>query len=229
MKNVFITGLNSGFGLSLKKKFSDKKYSIFGISKNIKNNTNNVRKVDLLNKSLIKKQINYIFKKQNKFEYIILNAGILGNIETLVNLKESEIKKNLEIALYANKVIIDSVIKKKIKFKSIIAISSGASLKPKYGWFCYSLAKVSLRFLIEAYALEYKNLHFVNYNPGIMETNMQKKIRKLNVKKFPSTKVFIDKFKNNEVTNPDYAAELFYNSLKKLRKMDSGSYYDIRK
>ena len=58
MKNVFITGLNSGFGLSLKKKFSDKKYSIFGISKNIKNNTNNVRKIDLLNKSLIKKQIN---------------------------------------------------------------------------------------------------------------------------------------------------------------------------
>ena len=58
---------------------------------------------------------------------------------------------------------------------------------------------------------------------------MQKKIRKLNVKKFPSTKVFIDKFKNNEVSNPDYAAELFYNSLKKLRKMDSGSYYDIRK
>ena len=32
---------------------------------------------------------------------------ILGNIETLVNLKESEIKRtNLEIALYANKVII---------------------------------------------------------------------------------------------------------------------------
>lgn len=229
MKSVFITGLNSGFGHSLKKKFIDENFIVYGISKNIKNNTNYIRKVDLLNKTLLKKEINNIFNNNKKFDFIILNAGILGNIETLVGLKEFEIKKILEITLYANKIIIDTVIKKKIKFKSIIAISSGASLKPKYGWFCYSLAKVSLRFLIEAYALENKKFHFINYNPGILETKMQKKIRKLDIDKFPSTKVFIDKYKNNEVTNPDIAAKLFFNSLEALKKMESGSYYDIRK
>ncbi len=175
MKKIFITGINSGFGKALKNEFIENGYDIYGISKNIKNETKKIKKADLVNNINLKKKIINLFKNVKNFEYVILNAGILGKIDKVDNINEKNIIQSLNISLFANKIIVDQIIKNQIKVKSIIGISSGASLSPKFGWFTYSLSKVSLRFLIESYALEFKNYHFINYNPGLIDTKMQKK------------------------------------------------------
>ena len=182
MKKIFITGLKNGFGKSLQNIFYQNSYEIYGISKSITKETNKIKKIDLKNNKNINNKLNLLFKNNKKFEYLILNAGTLGPIIKTAELKIEEIKKNLEINVFSNKRILDYVIKNNIKFKSIIAISSGASLKIKFGWYNYCLSKVALRFLIESYALEYKKLHLINYNPGLIETSMQRKLRKINRK-----------------------------------------------
>jgi len=58
---------------------------------------------------------------------------------------------------------------------------------------------------------------------------MQKKIRQLDDKKFPSIKIFKDNFRKKLIPSPDKSAKQFFQSLKLLRKLNSGSYFDIRK
>jgi len=158
-----------------------------------------------------------------------LNAGTLGPIKKTNLIRQSIIKNNLDINLFSNKIIIDFLINNKINFKSLIAISSGASINTKYGWFTYALSKVSLRFLIENYALENKKLHFINYNPGLIETKMQKKLRSIDSKIIPSVKIFKDLYNLHKIQNPHEASINLFNNLDFLLRQKSGSYIDSRK
>ena len=228
---VFLTGVNTGFGKALCDIFIEKKFYVIGLSKNIeiKNNNLNIIKVNFEYPEHIIKKLKIIFKNHNKIKYVILNAGSLGEIKRIENLSISNIKKNLEINLFSNKIIVDYLIKNKIKFKSLISISSGASLNPKFGWYTYSLSKVSLRFLIETYSLENKNMHFINCSPGLIETNMQKKIRKIDHKIIPSVKIFKEAHLSKKIQNPKKVARKFFNSLPLMLKIKSGNYFDLRK
>ena len=228
MKKIFITGLKNGFGKSLKNIFYQNSFEIYGISKSIVKETDKIKKIDLKNTKNINSKLNLLFKNNKKFEYLILNAGSLGPITKTVELKIKEIKKNLDINVFSNKLILDYVIKNNIKFKSIIAISSGASLKIKFGWYNYCLSKVALRFLIESYALEYKKLHLINYNPGLIETSMQRKLRKINSKKIPSVKLFKENYIKGNIQKPEDAAIKLYNNLSLITSKQSGSYIDSR-
>ena len=48
----------------------------------------------------------------------------------------------------------------------VIALSSGAALSPKQGWFLYCSSKASFKFMIESYASEIKNIKFINLSQG---------------------------------------------------------------
>ena len=230
MKNVLITGVGSGFGKAIKNKFAAHNYNIFALTKTkLKKNENfkpyfcDFKKINSINAKLTK-----ILKINKSFDFIILNAGSLGPIDLTKNISINKIKEVLDINLFANKIIIDNILLKKIKFKSLIAISSGASISTKFGWFSYSASKVTLRFLIENYALENKKYHFINYTPGIINTNMQKKIRVINPKIIPSVRKFKILHQKNKIQSPDEAAKKLYLSLKNLLKLKSGSYIDAR-
>ena len=233
MKNniVFLTGINSGFGKSLCDVFVTKKFKVIGLSKSIKikNKNLHVLKTNFEYLNTIEKKLSTIFKVNKNIKYVILNAGSLGEIKKTNELKIKGIKKNLDINLFSNKIIIDFLIKNKIKFKSLIAISSGVSLNTKFGWYSYSLSKVALRFLIENYAIENKKMHFINCSPGLIETSMQKKIRKIDHKIIPSIKTFKEAHLNNKIQKPAEAAIKFYNNIPIMLKSSSGTYLDLRK
>ena len=94
----------------------------------------------------------YIKKLLNtkKIDYVILNAGILGQIKDISKINYSEINEIFKVNVFANKEILDYLIIKKIKTKMIIGISSGAALAPKYGWYLYCSSKAAFKFLIES-------------------------------------------------------------------------------
>ena len=98
-----------------------------------------------------------------------------------------------------------------------------------FGWYSYSLSKVALRFLIENYAIENKKMHFINCSPGLIETSMQKKIRKIDHKIIPSIKTFKEAHLNNKIQKPAEAAIKFYNNIPIMLKSSSGTYLDLRK
>ena len=198
-KRVLITGNTSGLGLALTDLLLSGGNKVYSLSKRfIKKKKNLMSQVcNLTNLDNIDKALNRLLKTK-KLDYVFLNAGILGKIDLTKNIKLQEINEIFKINVFSNKQIIDYLIKKKIKIKLIIGISSGAALFPKYGWYLYCSSKSALKYMFEAYALENPKIKFINLSPGLMKTKMQKQIYNVNEKKIPSVK----KFKNDLEARP---------------------------
>ena len=227
-KKILITGGSSGLGKSLALKLSNNRNDVFCIGRTLVKSKNiNSIKCDFNNLKDIKKKLQlFNFKK---LDYIFLNAGILGDIKNIHKIKSNEIFQILKINVLANKQILDFIIQKKIKTKLIIGISSGAALYPKLGWYLYCCSKSAFKFLLESYALEDKQRKYINISPGLIKTKMQKKICSVNEKKISSVKKFKILNKNNKVPSPEEVADNLIKSVKRLKKLKSGSYIDIRK
>ena len=227
-KKILITGCSSGLGHSLANKLLENKNKIYCLGRDkLKRKDVKSVKCDLGNIKNIKKNLRKLLDTKN-LDYVFLNAGILGKIKNINKISFSEIDEIFKINVFSNKEILDYFIENNIKTKLIIAISSGAALSPKTGWYLYCSSKSAFKFLIESYAQENTNRKFINISPGLIKTKMQKQICKINEKKIPSVKKIKKINKENLVPSPDEVAQNILRTIEKLNKK-SGSYLDIRK
>jgi len=229
-KKILITGNTSGLGFALTEILLAGGNKVFSLSKrplkkrkNLKSVVCNLRDINKI-KTKLKKLLN-----TKKIDYVILNAGILGQIKDISKINYSEINEIFKVNVFANKEILDYLIIKKIKTKMIIGILSGAALAPKYGWYLYCSSKAAFKFLIESYANEEPKRKFLNIAPGLIKTKMQKEICKINEKKIYSVKKFKQLNKSNQIPSAYEVAQNIVSAILKLKKKNSGSYFDIRK
>lgn len=228
-KKILITGGSSGLGKSIALKLANDKNKVFCIGRSpIKNKNINSITCNFNNLKEIKKKLKALLKVK-KLDYVFLNAGILGDIKNIYEIKFKEVLEILKINVMANKEILDFIIQENIKVRLIIGISSGAALSPKLGWYLYCYSKSAFKFLIESYALEDKKRKYINIAPGLIKTKMQSKICRIDEKKIPSVKKFKILNKNKKVPSPDEVADNLIDKIKKLKRFDSGFYIDIRK
>ena len=216
-KKILITGGSSGLGKSLAIKLS-KNNKVFCLGKRHLNQKNiKSIKCNLRNIKSIKNRLNKLLDTKS-LDYVFLNAGMLGDIKKINEVNQREIEEIFKVNVFANKEVIDFFIEKKIKIKLIIAISSGAALAPKSGWFLYCSSKAAFKFLIESYAVEFKKLRFINISPGLIKTKMQKQICKIDERKINSVKKFKELNKKNMVPSPDEVADNLIKTIKSLKK-----------
>ena len=226
-KKIIITGNTSGIGLELNKLLIRNNH-IIGISKSKSNIQNNLKvKVNLNNLNILKKKI-FEIKIPNKIDYLILNAGILGKIDKINNITIKEFLDILKINFLSNKVLIDVLLRKKIKIKNVIAISSGAAKSGKDGWGLYCTSKAALYQLINTYDLEHKNIKFINLAPGLAKTRMQDEIYLVKDKNIKSVKKFQQLYRMNQISSPGSIAKKIISFLDKIKKFKSGSFIDLR-
>ncbi len=226
-KNIIITGNTSGIGLELNKILSNQN-KIIGISKSNSLLKNSIQiKVDFNNLKLLEKKIKKI-KLPRKIDFLILNAGILGNIKRIENISIKEFLKILKINFLSNKIIIDTLIKKKIIIKNVIGLSSGAAKSGKDGWALYCTSKSAFYQLINVYSLELSKIKFINLSPGLAKTRMQDQIYKVKDKKIKSVKKFKTLYKANLISNPAIIAKNIVKFLDKISKIETGSFIDLR-
>ena len=228
-KKILISGASSGLGKSLALKLLENNNSIYCIGRSVLKDKN-IRSVkcNFKNPNNIKKKLSILINTK-KLDYVFLNAGILGKIKRIQNISLNEIFEIYKINVLANKEILDFIIKKKIKTKLIIGISSGAALSPKIGWYLYCSSKAAFKFLIESYASEDKKRKYINISPGLIKTKMQNQICRIDEKKISSVKKFKLLNKKNKVPLPDEVAENILNTVYNLKIKNNGGYLDIRK
>lgn len=226
-KKILITGGSSGLGSELISELLNHNNKIYHLGRFIEKKKNLKRVIcNLENIKNIKKKLK-ILVDTKKIDYVFLNAGILGPIKKITSVKVKELEKVFKINFFSNKEILDYLIINKIKTKLIVAISSGAALKPKFGWYPYCSSKSAFKFLIESYALEESTRKFVNIAPGLIKTKMQDLIFKVDEKKINSVKKFKDLNKKNKIPSPREVAINILNKINQL-KVKNVDYIDLR-
>ena len=228
MKNILITGVSSGLGFALAEAYLEEGDAVYAIGKTIpKKLENNPHffffPYDLSDTFMIKSTIKE-FIEHRPFEIAILNAGVLGEIDTLSEIETSHIKDVMDINVWANKELIDLLTQNTI-VQQVVGISSGAAVNGSKGWGAYSLSKSALNMLLKVYAQELPETHFTSLAPGIIETPMVKHIiEEVNETRFPSAKTL----KESYIQSPKEAAQNLLKIFPKLLEHESGSFLDVR-
>lgn len=225
MRNVLITGSSSGLGKSLAKVFSET-HHVYGISRSDSiEHTKRYRTCDFSDLESVKFYIQDLVAGVYDFEYVILNAGTLGDLKPSMDIPTQEYKRVFDINVWANKIILDYMLKNK-NVNDVIAISSGAALKGYFGWSTYCASKAALKQLISCYGDEYKAVRFLSLAPGLVKTKMQDKIYSHDEKVVPSVKKF--KLAYNDMESPDKCAKKIYDNINQIFWNSANYYCDLR-
>ena len=149
-----------------------------------------------------------------KHNLCVLNAGTLGSIGRAPQISHEEFLEALKINVISNKIIIDWSIKNGCK--QFIGVSSGAATKNYDGWLNYCVTKSAFRSMLFQYQKDLPKLNFKLISPGILKTDMNKKIKELDVALYPD----MNKFHQTQAVNPQKASELIYKNFIEYFKIE---------
>lgn len=230
MAKIFITGNSRGLGLGLTRFYlaqGDEVYSLSRSACPIDHANLHSRQQDLSRLSELDEALGALLP--DKIDLAILNAGILGRIRDLADTPMEDIRQIMDINLWANKVIIDGLIKRPLALRQLILMSSGASVNGNRGWGAYSISKAALNMLAKLYAHEMPDTHITAYAPGLVHTQMQDYLcHDVDTIKFPSMANLVAAYHTDAMPDIDSAAQRIARSFTACLEYPSGSFLDIR-
>ncbi len=233
--NILITGTSRGVGEGLALHYLKNGHTVYGISRSVNEGLNghagfHFLAADISDFQGMKDKLPAFLKSVSKMDLIVLNAGILSEIKDLKDTSIDEIKKVMDVNVWANKLLIDRCFEHLKAIGQIIAISSGAAVSGSRGWNAYSLSKATLNMLVELYAKEHQETHFCAMAPGIIDTAMQEYISGLPGEVDYPVVQKLKKLKGTpDMPKPGEIAAKLADGFEKARNYDSGSFLDIRK
>ena len=209
-KIAFITGTSKGIGKAIAELLLKKEYIVFGYSRtNTINHLNfNFIKIDLSNLEAVKK---ITFPKLNNKVLLINNAAQIGEIMPLNLKKETSIINEYNLNIITPTLLCAKFITTySDNNKLILNVSSGAANNAIASWNTYCSAKSALDSLTSVIKEEkYSKLSIFSIHPGVIDTEMQKKIRATAPDLFPLLNKFTNYYNNNQLEKPNVIAEKF--------------------
>lgn len=162
---------------------------------------------------------------------LVANAGVLDPVNPVAKADVEKWKTLFDINLFSVVDLVQHALPYLEKSKGkIVAVLSGASTKPYYGWAAYGASKAALNHLIGSIALENPDVSAISIAPGVVATEMQKDIREKFGKNMTpeSLQRFVDLHTNDQLLHPDVPATVLVNLAVKgwSEKMD-GQYYRV--
>jgi NAD(P)-dependent dehydrogenase (short-subunit alcohol dehydrogenase family) len=228
MQNILITGIGSGLGEALAREYLSLGHQVYAIGRTFP------KMLDAhphffffpydLSKTFMLHETIKEFIQGHTFDVVILNAGVLGDIQPLQQTDLAKIKEVMELNVWANKELIDTL-SLHATVKQVVGVSSGAAVNGSKGWGAYSLSKSGLNILLNVYAKELPDIHFTALAPGVIKTPMVEHIiNDVDDEVFTSAK----KLKEGHIQTPQAAAKLLIHTFPKLLDYESGSFLDVR-
>lgn len=228
MKNILITGVSSGLGEALATHYLENGDTVYAIGKTLPKKLDHFPHFfffpyDLSDTFMIQSTLKEFFQHRS-FDIVILNAGLLGDIKTLSQTDLMDAKAVMEVNVWANKELIDTL-QAHAHVKQVVGISSGAAVNGSKGWGPYSLSKAGLNMLLSVYAKELPEIHFIALAPGVIRTPMVEHIiEEVDDTLFPSAK----RLKENPIQTAEEAAKNLIATFPQLLNYESGSFLDVR-
>jgi benzil reductase ((S)-benzoin forming) len=199
---LILTGHSQGLGNALLDLFLQKQnFEIIGISRTILGLQSPRLKelsLDISDLDLLENQLDSIFPI-GKFEEIILinNAGSIGEVKPVGQWNPKQFHALFKLNMLAPAMLTNAFVSRYGKVNSnriVCNISSGAAHKPLEGWSGYCSSKAGLAMFTGVCQKENteSGIRFYSVAPGIIDTEMQTKIRESAPRYFPA----IDRFKS---------------------------------
>lgn len=203
---LIITGGSKGIGRGIIDAYLINGTKVYSISRTVntdlsKDSVTQIQ-LDLTETDKLETELLRIFNLLDKEKVtkltLINNAGTLGNIAPLEKLDTKTIaqtiKLNTTVPFILSAIFIDYFQDWPIS-KSIINITSGAALKPYFGWSVYCSSKAAINMLTQTIAVEQSEVKnavkVLAIAPGVVDTDMQTEIRKSDKSNFRDIERFI--------------------------------------
>ncbi|MEM1156832.1 MAG: SDR family NAD(P)-dependent oxidoreductase [Verrucomicrobiota bacterium] len=233
--NVFISGVSSGLGHGLADVYLDQGYTVYGLSRRtpsdlIDHPCFHFLALDLAELSSAPGQLSSFFESVTSFQIVYLNAGVLGLVRDLKDSPVEELRIQMDINVWSNKIILDVLRDTGIQVEQVLTISSGAAVNGSRGWNGYSISKAALNMFTKLYAQEWPETHFTAFAPGLIDTAMQDYLcDEVDTAQYPSIQKLLDARGTEHMPQPREAARRIIAVLPQLRQLPTGSFADIRK
>lgn len=217
-KILMITGGNKGIGSGIVSEYKKNGYKIFSIarSKNESSLFNDVVQVqaDLTNTNAIGNVFSEILRSidSSTLDTIVLvnNAGSLGTISKIESIETAVIESVIQLNVIAPFILISVFLRETKNWtstKRIVNISSGAAIKPYYGWSVYCATKAAMDMMTKTIAVEQDTIKngvkIIAIYPGVVDTAMQKQIRSSKSRNFIDVEKFIEFKKSGSLVSTE--------------------------
>ncbi|MFW6276301.1 MAG: SDR family NAD(P)-dependent oxidoreductase, partial [Bacteroidota bacterium] len=216
MNYFYITGDSRGIGRAVASELlKDKRNIVYGISRNSTIQDRNYTHIylDLNDLESVK---TFPFNNVNDAEKVVLlnNAGILGHVTQVGNIDNDSIIQaqnvNLTSAMILTNKFISAYQNSDAK-KIIINTSSGAARHSNPSWGTYCSTKAGLEMFARVIHDEQKDnsanpIRIFSIAPGIVDTDMQERLRSVDPKDFKGRERFIKLKERGKLVSPESIA-----------------------
>lgn len=231
---IMITGTSSGIGHGLAMEFASRGAEVLGISRREAGSLMNSEKyrhlrLDLTDYGKVETVVPGFLEGISALDLVILNAGVLGKVGLMSEVGLEEMKRVMEINVWANKVLLDVLFRELEDVVQVVGISTKSSVRSSPGWGPYSVSKAGLNMLMDVYARERAETHFIAFAPGLVDSEIQEEISRMDeTEKYPAIERLQRARHTDEMPAPATAAPRLIRGIEKAQEYPSGSFVDVR-
>lgn len=213
MTQFFITGTSSGIGYQMAMQALEQGHKVTGISRRHVIEHPNYRHLGYdLSAYENYKLINFNVNKEADKVVLVNNAGWLGEVKPAGHISPPSIERAYQINLVAPSILCKLFIEQTGSLASekvIVNISSGAAKYAVLSWSTYCASKAGIDLFTKVLREDHPEIHSFSIAPGIVDTEMQGEIRRLDEDDFPEIQRFVDYKEKGELSAPaDVASRL---------------------
>lgn len=231
---ILITGTSSGIGQGLAREFVSRGAHVLGISRRdagplMQEERYSQLKMDLTDYDRVREELPEFLNDVSHLDLVILNAGVLGEVGWMTEVGVEEMKRVMEINVWANKVLLDTLFQEVAEVEQVVGMSTKSSIRSSPGWGPYSVSKAGLNMLMNVFAKERPDTHFIAFAPGLVDSEIQETISTIREKeKYPAVEKLQKARHTPEMPDPLTAAPALIRGIEKALECESGSFVDVR-
>lgn len=208
MRQFFITGTSSGIGKALAEQALTEGHKVVGISRRHTIEHENYKHFSYdLSDPENYHLVNFAVNKDAEEVILINNAGTLGDVKPVGRMDPKSIERAYQINVVAPSILCHLFISQLgSQKKKIINISSGAAQYPVPGWSTYCGSKAAIDLFTQVLVKDHPDVQAWSIAPGIVDTEMQGEIRKMEEANFPDVERFKEYKEKGELDSPEGVA-----------------------
>lgn len=144
----------------------------------------------------------------NKIERMtfVITAFSIDPINVIGKLSSSSVENSIKINILEMVSLINILMENKNFELRIINIDSGAAYRPLHGWSIYCASKAFVNMFLKTLKEENPSMKIVTYEPGVMDTSMQKEIRECNSQQCADIDIFRNYYLLGKLNSPNEVA-----------------------